>query len=229
MGSGAAARRERNRQEMQESILAATQRIVAEKGVDALTMRGVADEIGYSVAALYEYFPSKEHLLGCLYFAGSDGFAGRLHAAHAKLPATASALDRLLALGHAYRAYAREQPDLYRLVLGTDVPDMSPASLPTTGGGSGFDTDEAALDSFGLLVSVARDGVERGEFLPLPPEMIAVSAWAAVHGFVMLELTGHLAEVGPAAEKLHDMGEPPTPDELFAAMMQLQVLGVRRR
>ncbi len=226
--AGAAARRERNRQEMREAILGAARRIVSEQGVDALTMRAVAQEIGYSAPALYEYFPSKEDLHGCLYFEGSGGFAQRMRDTLAALPAEASALERIEALGHAYRAYAHEQPDLFRLVLGEPAPKFTPGfSPPAPDQAEGEDEK----DAFALLTEVARVGVERGELTPLPPLTIAMAAWTAVHGFVMLELTGHLTgEVPPArAIQASSTANGPSLDDLFAVVLRLLATGIMRR
>ncbi len=228
--AGAAARRERNRQEMREAILGAARRIVSEQGVDALTMRAIAQEIGYSAPALYEYFPSKEDLYGCLYFEGSGGFAQRMRLTLAALRPEASALERIEALGHAYRAYAHEQPELFRLVLGNPRPEFTEGFTPH----DPKDPDDGELpeekDAFGLLVDVARDGVERGEFAAMSPVTIAVAAWAAVHGFVSLELSGHVdGGNGPGSP-------PPSPeegrqrrDQLFDALIRMTLFGMVRR
>ena len=226
--AGAAARRERNRQEMREAILGAARHIVSEHGVDALTMRAIAQEIGYSAPALYEYFPSKEDLYGCLYFEGSGGFAQRMRVTLAALPPKASALQRIEALGHAYRAYAHEQPDLFRLVLGEPAPEFTPGFSPPAPG-QAEDADQK--DAFALLTEVAREGIERGEFVPMPPVTIAMAAWTAVHGFVMLELTGHLTGHVPPARAVHQAAtpEPPSLDDLFAASLQLLATGILRR
>lgn len=225
---GAAARRERNRQEMRDAILGAARRIVTEQGVDALTMRAIGHEIGYSAPALYEYFPSKEDLYGCLYFEGSGGFAQRMRDSLAALPAAASALERIETLGHAYRAYAHEQPDLFRLVLGESAPEFSPGFSPPAPGGPPSADDK---DAFAVLVEVAREGIERGEFVPMSPVMIAIAAWTAVHGFVMLEMTGHLTREIPPAEALGDASSPAplALDDLFATSLRLLATGVLRR
>ena len=117
--TGAAARRERGRREMREQILDAARRIVREEGIESLSMRAVARAIGYSPAALYEYFPAKEDVIDALYFEGAEGLDGRMRDAMAALPPEASATATFTYLGRAYRAYAHDQPELYRLVLGT--------------------------------------------------------------------------------------------------------------
>lgn len=56
-------RREREREELTECILAAARDIAVQEGWQAVTIRKVADYVDYSPAALYEYFDSKEAML----------------------------------------------------------------------------------------------------------------------------------------------------------------------
>jgi AcrR family transcriptional regulator len=217
--AGAAARRERSRQEMRDTILAAAGRIVAEEGIERLTMRRVAAAIGYSVAALYEYFPAKEALYACLYFAGSGGLTERMRETLASFPPEVTAQERLRALGHAYRAYAHEQTELFQLVFANSVPEFHPGEPEIEDSRTGFD----------LVVDLARDGVERGEFAAMPPMVIAIAVWTAVHGFVMLELSGHLKGEKPPGRWRHEGGAPPSPDELFEATLHLSAHGILRR
>jgi AcrR family transcriptional regulator len=218
MLTGAATRRERGRQEMREAILAAARRLVTEEGIGALNMRAVAREIGYSVAALYEYFPAKEDILACLYFEGAEGLAGRMRSALDALAPEATAAERLRALGTAYRAFAHEQTELFRICFGRPAPHAKPGGGP-----------EGPDSAFDVLIGVAQEGIERGEFVPIPPLVLAVTAWTAVHGFVMLELDGHF-KLGPAACGLPEdvpLMNAPSIDALFGTVMQLLMTGVR--
>ncbi len=199
---------------MREAILEAARQLVANEGVHALSMRAIAREIGYSPAALYEYFPAKEDLCCALYFEGAGGLAARMRAAMETLPPDAGADTRMLALGNAYRVYALEQPELYLLAFGSGSADFSP--------------DNAAMDkgneAFDLLVSAARSGVDGGTFVDLPAAAIALGCWASVHGFVMLEISGLIAH------KLGAPGDSTTRvDDLFAASMWILGAGFMRR
>lgn len=228
--AGAAARRARNRQEMRAVILDAARSIVAERGAEALTMRAIGQTIGYSAAALYEYFPAKEDLFGCLYFEGSGGLSGRMRKTLEGMPERVSAGDRLFALGHAYRGFAHEQPDLFRMVFDRPAPAFTPGFDPRPTGGPGKEEIEPGDDAFGLLIEVVRDGIVRGELEAVPPLPLALAAWAAVHGFVMLELNGHLTHDGPPSMRAAAAaGDVPTPDDLFATTLRLCFGGVLRR
>lgn len=181
--TGATARRARSRREMRAAILDVAGRLVEEEGIDALTIRAVAQAIGYSPGAIYEYFESKEVILASLYFDGTDGLGVHCERAITSLPPDASALDAIIAIGHAYRSYALSHPDLYRLVFGglKTIPTERPEECFEDEAGGGWLT----------VVATAQRGIEAGE-LNGPAPMVALTAWASVHGFVSLEITGHL-------------------------------------
>lgn len=185
--SGAESRRERNRQEMREDILDAARRLVTDTGIRALSMRGIAREIDYSPAAIYEYFPSKAHLQAALFFQGREGLAGRVRDAVAALPADAPAIARVRAAGLAYRAHALENAELYRLTFNNPEGELEPKSE------AGFEEDEG----FRLLVDLMRTGIDNGELAAADPLHAALLAWSVVHGFVMLEINGFLPEEPP--------------------------------
>lgn len=170
------------RQEMREEILQAARKLLSERGLPALTMRAVADEIGYSVGAIYEYFSSKDDLCAALFFQGTQGLAGRMERAIAELPPDATPLDRIRAAGLAYRQFAHDHSDLYLLIF----TQQSPSGGPPIG-------DEPDLpESFAMLVDLVRQGRDEGLVPDIDPLEAAAALWAYVHGFVMLELTGNL-------------------------------------
>lgn len=202
---------------MRESILNAARSIIAEDGLDGLSMRRIAREIGYSPAALYEYFPAKEDVCCALYFEGAGGLAGRMQSALDELPEDAPAWRQLSVLGEAYRAYALAEPHLYRLAFGNAM--------------SGYSPTEAELDSgkesFLILVRAAAAGRDAGFFNPgLSPHEIAFACWSTVHGFVMLEMSGMITH------KLNDGSVEPDRDQadaLFASTLRILGEGFIRR
>ncbi|HEY7031056.1 MAG TPA: TetR/AcrR family transcriptional regulator [Thermomicrobiales bacterium] len=215
--TGAAARRERARQEMREAILESTRRLIATEGIAHLSMRAIARDLGYSPAALYEYFPAREDVCRALYFEGADGLAGRMARALAALPADVSPAEAMGELGRAYRAYALENSELFRLVFSSTVAGFTPNEIELGRSKGGFD----------LLIATARRGIEAGQFVSMPPEVVAAACWASVHGFVMLELSGLLAaRAGTNASEGAGSAEL---DALFETKLRLLATGVLRR
>jgi AcrR family transcriptional regulator len=90
-------------------IVGAALELAAERGLPALSMRGVAARLGLTPMALYGYFRSKDDLL--------DGIAAHLLTL---LPVPASDLDpftRLRELAGGVRAVAREHPAVAGLLF----------------------------------------------------------------------------------------------------------------
>ena len=216
--SGAAVRRAANREQMQTAILDTARTIVSDSGADALTIRAVATALSYSPGAIYDYFASKEDILVGLYFQGANGLGGQMERTVAALPADATAIDGLLSLARSYRAHALANRELYQLVHGgmTSLPDLPEIEHP-----------EMETGGFGTLLRLARRGVEEGSLVALPVSLIAHAAWSAVHGFVSLELQGHIT--GADAPGM-DIGSPELArqhrDEFFETVIRMMLVGL---
>ncbi|CAA9572322.1 MAG: hypothetical protein AVDCRST_MAG49-3762 [uncultured Thermomicrobiales bacterium] len=238
--SAAAVRRARIRRETQAMILEAAGKLLAEGGVDDFSLRGVARAVGYSPAALYEYFPSKEALLDTLYFEGRGGLGDRMRAALATLPEDVSTADAMRALGHAYRSYAFENRELFLLVFsgghaggvakpaadGEPIPDgvaLDGRQDPTS---SAAGTDDKT--AFDLLVDTCARGVARGEMASRSPLVLAMAAWSTVHGFVMIELSGAMGAIPPPGGE-HGAAAQLWMTDLFEATVEIAAVGFLRR
>jgi AcrR family transcriptional regulator len=178
---GAALRREQNRIGMRQSILDVAGRLLREKGPAAVSMRAIARELGYSPAALYEYFSGIEDILTSLYFEGVDGLDGRMRAAIAEANDNQSAIAKIRALGYSYRNYAHSQPELFRLQFSENK-----VSTKTHG-------DDGSRPGFGLLIEALEEGIASGEVIDRPANLLALFCWSTVHGFVSLENSSHIA------------------------------------
>jgi len=222
---GAAARREQNRREMRVAILDAARAIVDEAGADKLTVRGIAQRLGYSAGAIYDYFPSKEHILHALYFLGTDGLGQQMALAVASLPPGTSVVDALLALARTYRAYAHAHVDLYWLAFSgiKERPDGQLALDPEEKQGIGFDS----------LLAIVAAGIANGTLVDdIPPMAIALAAWSSVHGFVSLELSGHMKPevlAGETDSTCLDRRDIATRDDLFETLIRMILYGFVRR
>jgi AcrR family transcriptional regulator len=108
------------------TLLAAAERIVAERGPAALSVRAVADAAGTSTRAVYSLFGSKDGLLvGAL---AGDAFEF-LYTEIDKLEETDDPVSDLIDIGIlVFRRLVREHPALYRIAFQRLVPglDASP-------------------------------------------------------------------------------------------------------
>lgn len=96
------------------ALLAAAERIVDEAGLDALTLRGVADEVGTTTHAVYSVFGSKDELLVALTAVALEALGDGLERQPRKKdPIT----DVVQAIIDVYRPFAIEHPALFRLAF----------------------------------------------------------------------------------------------------------------
>jgi AcrR family transcriptional regulator len=105
--------------ERQPEILDAALAIADERGLDALTMRAVAERIGVTPMAIYGYFRNKNELL--------DALVGRLLTSLPQSPEPASWEERLGAFAWGARRLAREHPAVFPLLLAR--PSVTPDAV----------------------------------------------------------------------------------------------------
>jgi AcrR family transcriptional regulator len=153
----------------QQEIVAVARDLVAREGVEALTLGRVAKTLGIKPPSLYKHFPSKRALEAVLIAEGMSMWAEALETAGPTLSEMASA----------YRSFANEHPQLYRLMTDRPLPrDLLPEGLEA----------RAAAP----LHRAAGD-----------PDL-ARAVWAFAHGMAVLELAGRFppdADLEPAWTK----------------------------
>ena len=78
----------------QDAIIQSVNRLLAEKGFEAMTVDEVAADVGIAKASLYKHFPSKEHLAA----AAMASVMGRAQSFLDELPHESSAMEKLRAV-----------------------------------------------------------------------------------------------------------------------------------
>ncbi|MEU1329586.1 TetR/AcrR family transcriptional regulator [Streptomyces sp. NPDC005865] len=120
-------KREEVRQRTFAEILETAGRMAEAEGWQAVTIRRIAAEIGYSAPVIYQHFPSKEAVLHTLLERGNGELAERMQAAVAGEPASRG--PHLAAA--AYLEFARSRPALYQLVSGAPGTDVDASARRT--------------------------------------------------------------------------------------------------
>ena len=221
-------RRERLRERTIADIKAAALDQIRESGAAGLSLRAVAGELGMSPAGLYRYYDSRDDLLTDLITDGFDAVA-RAVAGAASAEAGSALGDRLLAASLAYRHWALTHRQEFGLIYGDPVPGFTVsepdrANQAAAGVGAAFLglfaeaweqgtlpvpawADRVAAADPVLSTCKDRTGVD----LPPGGVVVALGAWARLHGLVMLEVFGHFGA----------MMEDPEP--LFVATLRAQL------
>jgi AcrR family transcriptional regulator len=97
-------------------IVAVARELLETEGVQALTMRRLADRLGIRAPSLYKHLPHKAALEAALIAVGFEEAAAAFDAA------TDGAAEPLVALVSAYRAFVARHPQLYRLMTEGPLP-----------------------------------------------------------------------------------------------------------
>ena len=114
--------RERNRRDLTAALLDAGRQQLGEVGAAALSLRGVAREVGMVPSAVYRYFPSRDHLMTALLLEAYTGLADALEAAEASVRASDVAARWRVAVPRGPRPGRLRTRTSGRLLYGSPVP-----------------------------------------------------------------------------------------------------------
>jgi AcrR family transcriptional regulator len=163
--------RERRRMETSEEILDEARTVFAETGALDFSLSEIARRVGFTPAALYRYFDSKDDLIKALAERAMAGLAEALASVSPRLPAD----ERAVEMGMAYLAFARDNPQDIALVA------LHESLRMTHEGG------HAGLEE--LVLGVFREGAAQGIFGAASDddvELMVYGAWSLVHGMAVL-------------------------------------------
>ncbi len=157
------------------ALLGAAEALVARGGVEALSVRAVAEEIGSSVRAVYSVFGSKEGLIRGLAVRGFELLMEEVDS----VPMTADpTADLAGAAINGFRPFALGHPDLFRLVFVGSRIDLGP--------GAG----EASANAFGRLSARLERAREACSVPDRPIDELGLEFHALCQGLASVELCG---------------------------------------
>ena len=194
--------------EQESQIIDAARDLILEGGIEAISMRAVADRVGVTATALYHYFASKQDLVEKVSRRAFEAFDATVLDAVARQPE--GSMERVRAIGEAYIRFATENVGYFRVMFSTDVQD--PRALEDLPGGGGYPVLPQAI-----VGAMDSGQMRRGE-----PDVVAVYLWALVHGLVTLYLTCRIGDEQCAPGQL-----PEDPQVMFAAFGDVIEHGLR--
>lgn len=194
--------------DLKSALIQAAQKMLREKGADALSLRAIAAEVGVSHMAPYTHFKNKKELLQAIAASGFDDLTERLLRVRQQYTKPS---ELVLNYGVEYVQFAVENPAIYRLML----------SQVDTGGRR--NRSDAVASPFSISISPQLENSTQKPFKLLraafestgADEMHvtarALSAWSMVHGMSALIIDGHLQlPEGMSVKTLFKMSVSPT-------------------
>ncbi|MCZ9348925.1 TetR family transcriptional regulator [Streptomyces mutabilis] len=173
----AGAARARKNAPPREDVLAAAMEMIAERGLEKLTMAALGREVGMSSGHLLYYFHSKDELL----LRTLEWSEGRLGAERGRLlTRTGTARERLDAYVDLYVPEGHRDP---HWTLWLEVWNRSQSAAVE----SDARDRQAAIEGAWHrdLVALLAEGVSRGEFRPVDPDRFASRLRALLDGFAI--------------------------------------------
>ena len=159
-------------QNLKETLLAETAVMIAESGVESVTIRGLAQRAGVSRGAPYRHFSDKTELLTAV---AEDGFKRLIQQMTESIHETDN-LQSFYQIGVAYIHFAVENPTHYRLMFGHEgIRRENNPSLTAI-----------ADESFFILQTAIERCQAEGSIKPGDSCYLGYTTWAMVHGTASL-------------------------------------------
>jgi AcrR family transcriptional regulator len=168
--------------DFRDRLCEAAERLFAERGPDAVTMRQLAAELGVSPMTPYRYFEDKDDILAAVRTSGFTRFAEALEMAR---DSASGARAIGAAVGKAYVDFALSNPHAYKLMFDLNQPHAEKYPGLVAAGQRAQRTMTAHVED------ALKEGLMEGD-----PQQIGMMFWAAIHGAVILELAGMLPPGG---------------------------------
>ena len=179
-------RREREREDLRTRIMDAARQLIVEQGVDAVSMRKIAERIEYSPTAIYQHFADKEALLHAMCDRDFAELNERMRERGANVT---DPVEGIVVFGASYVRFAMEFPSHFRVMFMT--PNAHPTEMSDEDRRKQGDPEQDGYAAFKLMIQAAIDaGRFRDEFHEA--DLVAQVLWGIVHGVASI----HIAKKG---------------------------------
>ena len=173
-----------------ERLIDAAERLFAAHGLEAVTMRQLAGELGVSPMTPYRYFADKDAILAAVRARAFNRHADALEAALAAV-AGDDPFEASQAAGRAYLDFAFAHPEAYKLMFDLEQPNAAAYPELVAAGERSRATMTAHLRPLIAVGLVAGDD----------EDLIGHMFWSAIHGAIQLQLA-HLLKPPIDARRL---------------------------
>lgn len=203
---------------LRETLISATETLLAERGLEGFSLREVARRSGVSPAAPAHHFGDADGLLAAVATQAFDGLTEALEAGNTR--GGSDPVARLREQGVGYVGFALAHPGRFGLMFRNSL-----------------HKDEALIAS-GDAAFKALEGGVRGllgiaDSAALQPShwRTLLSIWSVVHGFAQLALSGQVEHFVPSGNRETMLRQVLAPmlDQQLRGLLQLQGEQTRRR
>jgi AcrR family transcriptional regulator len=195
--------------DLRRVLVEAALQLVAEGGMDAVSVREAARRAGVSPGAPFRHFPSRDALMQAVAEEAQRRFRAEIEAALAAAP-PGDPLGRFRALGLAYLRWAMRNSTHFEVISSRRLFDHDRAATVSS--------DNAAL--IALTERTLADAFAAGQLRTSDLKEVQIAGRALVYGFARMNIDGHFPRWGVAA---------PETERTAAAILDLFIEGIAKR
>jgi AcrR family transcriptional regulator len=169
--------------EVRAKIVDAARGLFLKHGVESVSLRKIAEAIGYTAPGLYTHFKDKGEILAEMC---RQDFAA-LAKVFNRLAKVSDPVERIYRIGMTYIKFANEHPDHYRLMFMT--PQLDKIAPPTADDLATMNDPDQ--DAYAFLLKTVEEGLAQSAFRKelTDAELLTQTLWAAVHGVASMQIT----------------------------------------
>jgi AcrR family transcriptional regulator len=180
-------RKQRQRDEVRDSILRAAWALVQEEGWQSLSIRKIADAIEYSVPVIYTHFENKDAILQEF---TKEGFRKLNSALQESREQKNNPAEQLMAMAQAYWHFAFQNKEYYQLMYGLGMPTCEKVrQVPELG------------KFTELLQATVKDLITGSKNATADPFLKFHTFWSMLHGLVSINMVERTA----CPDNLHEL------------------------
>ncbi|MGO4852709.1 TetR/AcrR family transcriptional regulator [Phaeovulum sp. W22_SRMD_FR3] len=173
--------------DLAKALIAAASAIVAESGVEALSVRDVARRVGVSPGAPFRHFPTREALLAAVATQAMERLAQAVEAG--QLATDDDPLEQIRRIGLAYLDWVAENPTHFAIISQRNLVRLEDAARRQ---------NDAIRDRMLALLTMARARGHLQQDADLPT--VLLSCRALVYGLGRMLIDGHFPEWCPQGD-----------------------------
>jgi AcrR family transcriptional regulator len=165
---------------LRQVLIESAAKMIADNGLDNITMRGLGKKVGVSRSAPYRHFSSKQDLLCAI---AGDGFKKmRSYFQKAISGKEDDIIEQFKSIGRAYIQFAVENPAYYRLMFGHEITEEQKTP----------ELMASAASAFAELLNAIKTCQDQNLISKKDTVVLANIAWGAVHGMASLLIDGKI-------------------------------------
>jgi len=172
---GVKERKERDRQEMRETILQSAHQLFLDKGFDDISIRNIAEAIEYSPATIYLYFKDKNEIFYALH---GEAFK-KFNAFMSVIAEVKDPFKRLIKMGERYMEFTFQFPKYY------DIMFIMQAPMDCDKNSEEWKEGEVAHCQ---LENLVKECQQHGHFKNKEYKTLSFLIWSTMHGMCSLAL-----------------------------------------